>query len=148
MGSFLRGTRLRASTHAGGTVGSAAPPAGSLSAYVPAAMRLPAIALRAAALLASLSASAAFRPDHGPRDFNKIDVDGDGLLSSAELEAHTTERLTAEIEGFMGFFDANGDGEVTETEYGAKAGEFFTTDRRTADWFWKSLFKANEDSDG
>ena len=73
-------------------------------------MCAPAIALRTAALLASLSAGAAFRPDHGPRDFNKIDVDGDGLLSSAELEAHTTERLTAEIEGFMSFFDANGDG--------------------------------------
>ena len=111
-------------------------------------MCAPAIALRTAALLASLSAGAAFRPDHGPRDFNKIDGDGDGLLSSAELEAHTTERLTAEIEGFMGFFDANGDGEVTKTEYGAKADQFFSTDKRTAGWFWESLFKANEDSEG
>ena len=112
------------------------------------AMFAPAIALWAAALLASLRAAAAFRPDHGPRDFNKIDVDGDGLLSSAELEAHTTERLTAEIEGFMSFFDADGNGEVTKNEYGAKAGQFFTTDRRTADWFWDSLFKAKEDSEG
>lgn len=102
-----------------------------------------------AALLSSLRVAAAFRPDHGPRDFSKMDVDGDGLLSAAEIETHTDERLQAEIDGFMSFFDADGDYRVTKTEYDAEASKFFRTDEQTEAWFWKSLFPTNgESSDG
>jgi hypothetical protein len=102
---------------------------------------------RAAAMLVlSAGLAAAFRPEHGPRDFAKMDQDGDGLLSAAEVDANIDERLQAEIIGFMGFFDANGDGEVTRSEYGAQAGKFFVTDQRTENWFWQSLFPTNDDA--
>ena len=100
-------------------------------------------------LLFSLRVAASFRPDHGPRDFSKMDADGDGLLSAAEIEAHTDERLRAEIDGFMSFFDADGDYKVTKAEYDAEASKFFTTDPLTEAWFWKSLFPTSgESSDG
>ena len=104
-------------------------------------------AVRAAALVLSVRTAAGFRPDHESRDFAKMDTDGDGLLSAAEVEANIDSRLNAEIDGFMAFFDANGDGEVTKTEYGAQAPKFFVTDQRTEDWFWKSLFATNDSSE-
>lgn len=97
-----------------------------------------------AAILVALHTVAAFRPDHGPRDFGKIDGDGDGLLSPAEMETHVDERFQAEIEGFMSFFDADGDASVTKAEYEARASEFFVTDARTPGWFWQSLFGNHE----
>lgn len=103
---------------------------------------------RAAAVLVLYAGLAtAFRPEHGPRDFAQMDQDGDGLLSAAEVSASIDERLQAEIVGFMGFFDANSDGKVTRSEYGAQAGKFFVTDQRTENWFWQSLFPTNDDAE-
>jgi len=83
--------------------------------------------------------AASFRPQHPPREFGQLDRDADSSVSLEEVESHLDARLEAEIEAFLAFFDADGGGSVTAAEYGAKAGQFFDTDPRTEEWFWRSL---------
>ena len=83
--------------------------------------------------------AAGFRPQHPPREFGQLDRDADSSVSLEEVESHLDARLEAEIEAFLAFFDADGGGSVTAAEYGAKAGQFFDTDPRTEEWFWRSL---------
>ena len=105
-------------------------------------MRTPALAL-----LCLLAPTAlAFRPDHGKRDFDALDADNNGQLSVDEVDADVKARFQAEIEAFMVFFDVDGDAKVTKAEYDGRAGEFFTTDARTTDWFWLSLFAGDAES--
>ena len=83
--------------------------------------------------------AASFRPQHPPREFGQLDRDADSSVSLEEVESHLDARLEAEIDAFLAFFDADGGGSVTAAEYGAKAGQFFDTDPRTEEWFWRSL---------
>lgn len=81
----------------------------------------------------------AFRPEPEKKAFSDIDADKDGRLDDVEVDAHLELTFEREAAAFMEFFDANGDGTVTDREYGAKAKQFFKTDERTADWFWESI---------
>jgi len=68
------------------------------------------------------------------RHFERMDADGDGRITVAELEASVRQRAARRAQKMMRHMDADGDGAVTPGELGRKHGGMFD--------------KADKDNDG
>ena len=106
------------------------------------ARRLPLVLLLAALLPRTVSA---FRPEHPAPEFNALDTNHDGFLTVAEKQVHLDARFNLELQELMKFFDSDGDGMLTASEYNDRSFECFTTDPQVRSWFWESI---DSDSNG
>lgn len=57
--------------------------------------------------------------------FTKLDADADGIVTTAEIDAHLQKRLERHRDRLLKRFDGDGDGKVTRSEFDTHMGQMF-----------------------
>lgn len=57
--------------------------------------------------------------------FTRLDTDGDGVVTTAEIDAHILKRVEKHRERLLERFDGDGDGKVTRAEYDTQVARMF-----------------------
>ncbi len=59
------------------------------------------------------------------KKFSRFDVDGDGSVSAAEIDAHLKKRMEKRRARILERFDTDGNGTITQAEFSAQAQQMF-----------------------